>query len=87
MVESHTTSHIHESVQKSLQANKEHQQALNAYIAKLEAELKTVEKLIVRFLSSYYFQSDPDCRRILPTQSRKSLKSQASSLYQVQSER
>ncbi|KIM67872.1 hypothetical protein SCLCIDRAFT_20855 [Scleroderma citrinum Foug A] len=46
MVESHTTSHIHESVQKSLQANKEHQQALNAYIAKLEAELKTVEKLI-----------------------------------------
>ncbi|KAL4081961.1 hypothetical protein V8B97DRAFT_139631 [Scleroderma yunnanense] len=46
MVESHTTSGIHQLAQKTLQANKEHQQALNAYIAKLETELQTVEKLI-----------------------------------------
>lgn len=49
MVEpSHTTGRIHQLIQQALQANKQHQQALNDYIAKLEAELRTVERLIVR---------------------------------------
>ncbi|KAG6330842.1 hypothetical protein ID866_8250, partial [Astraeus odoratus] len=46
MVEAQTTNRDHQLAQKTLQANKDHQRALNAYIANLEDELHTVEKLI-----------------------------------------
>ncbi|KIO13068.1 hypothetical protein M404DRAFT_994019 [Pisolithus tinctorius Marx 270] len=46
MVESQEANHVHQLAQKALQANREHQRALNTYIEKLEAELQMVEGLI-----------------------------------------
>ncbi|KAI6047083.1 Homeodomain-like protein [Pisolithus marmoratus] len=46
MVESQEANHVHQLAQKALQANREHQRALNAYIERLEAELQMVERLI-----------------------------------------
>jgi hypothetical protein len=37
-----------EAIQKALQANKDHQYALKVYTERLEAELATVDKLLVR---------------------------------------
>ncbi|KAI6034085.1 hypothetical protein BKA83DRAFT_4184709 [Pisolithus microcarpus] len=45
MVESQEATHIHQLAQKALEANREHQQALNTYIQRLEAELQMVERL------------------------------------------
>lgn len=36
------------TVQKTLQANKDHQYALKVYTERLEAELRTIDKLLVR---------------------------------------
>lgn len=46
MVESQEATHIRQLAQKALEANREHQQALNTYIQRLEAELQMVERLI-----------------------------------------
>ncbi|KAI6128519.1 hypothetical protein EDD16DRAFT_1516338 [Pisolithus croceorrhizus] len=46
MVESQEANHVHRLAQKALEANREHQRALNTYIERLEAELQMVERLI-----------------------------------------
>lgn len=43
-----TTMAIKATAQSALQANKDHQYALKVYTERLEAELETVDRLIVR---------------------------------------
>jgi hypothetical protein len=39
-----------ETAQKALQANKDHQYALKVYTERLETELRTIDKLLVRHI-------------------------------------
>jgi hypothetical protein len=38
---------VKETAQKALQANKDHQYALKVYTERLEAELRTIDKMLV----------------------------------------
>jgi hypothetical protein len=44
-----------ETAQKALQANKEHQYALKVYTERLETELRTIDKLLVRRTLTWLF--------------------------------
>ena len=46
-------SNTKETAQKALQANKDHQYALKVYTERLETELRTIDKLLVRCKLSY----------------------------------
>ena len=45
-----TSNGLKDTLQSAVQLNKEHQYALNVYTERLEIELETVDKLLVRFL-------------------------------------
>jgi len=68
-METTNASSITETARKALQANKDHQYALKVYTERLEAELRAIDKMLVRSILTFVIISlaNVNSGRIPPT--------------------